>query len=395
MNRAIILLLDGVGVGELPDANCYNDIGSNTLQNLAKVIKDFRLPNLEKLGLGNIINIHGANSVQSSLACYGKMAELSKGKDSTSGHWELMGVVLNKPFPIYPNGFPKELIERFEQAIGRKVIGNIPASGTEIINKFGDKHIQTQSPIIYTSADSVFQIAAHEDVIPLAELYRMCIIARKILVGVHSVSRVIARPFTGKPGNFIRTKNRRDYSLPPPYPTLLDIAKEKSYEVVVIGKIDELFAQKGYTASFHSVNNQECFDLTLKAMDKYHNGIIFTNFIQFDMDWGHRNDCQSFYQGLIDFDSRLPEILNKLKENDILFITADHGNDPTTPSTDHSREYVPILAYGRNIRRNINLGIRKSFADLGQTIAEYLKLSTLKNGTSFYKEIKYESQFNY
>jgi phosphopentomutase len=316
------------------------------------------------------------------------MAELSAGKDSTSGHWELMGVVLNKPFPIYTSGFPKELISQFELAIGRKTIGNIPASGTEIINKLGEQHIQTQSPIIYTSADSVFQIAAHEDVIPLADLYRMCIIARKMLIGQHSVLRVIARPFTGRPGNFIRTKNRRDYSLPPPYPTLLDIAKERSYEVVAIGKLDELFAQKGYTASFHSVNNQECFNLTFKAIEKYHKGIIFTNFIQFDMDWGHRNDCPSFYQGLVDFDARLPEILNRLSDGDILFITADHGNDPTTPSTDHSREYVPVLVYGKNIRNGLNLGIRKSFADLGQTIAEFLKLPSLKNGTSFYREIK-------
>ncbi|MEO0077203.1 MAG: phosphopentomutase, partial [candidate division WOR-3 bacterium] len=255
------------------------------------------------------------------------------------------------------------------------------------INELGEEHIMTQRPIVYTSADSVFQIAAHEDVIPLSELYKMCITIRKILVGKHSVLRVIARPFTGRPGNFVRTKNRRDYSLPPPSLTLLDIAKEHKYEVVVIGKVDELFAHRGYTVSFHSVNNNECFDYTLKAMAKYRQGIIFTNFIQFDMDWGHRNDCENFYHGLVAFDQRLPEIIDNLTDDDILFITADHGNDPTTPSTDHSREYVPILVYGRNIR-GADLGIRKTFADLGQTIAEYLQLPALKNGTSFYKEIR-------
>ncbi len=388
MNRAIILLLDGVGVGELPDANLYNDVGSNTLKNLAKIIKDFHLPNLEKLGLGNIIDLNGVKKQTSPSASYGKMAELSPGKDSTSGHWELMGVVLERPFPVFPNGFPKDLIQQFESAIGRKIIGNIPASGTEIINKLGEQHINTKYPIVYTSADSVFQIAAHEDVIPINELYKMCLIARKMLTGKYNVSRVIARPFTGKLGNFTRTKNRKDFSVKPPRPTLLDIAKQNSYEVVAIGKIDELFANQGHTASVHSVNNMECFDATVKAMGKYQKSLIFTNFVQFDMDWGHRNNCEKFYKGLLEFDTRFPEILKMLKNNDILFITADHGNDPTTPSTDHSREYVPILVYGLNIRKGVNLGTRASFADLGQTIAEFLKLPTLKNGKSFYRELK-------
>lgn len=387
MNRAIILLLDGVGIGELPDANLYNDTGSNTLKNLSERIKDFHLPNLEKLGLGNIIDLNGIKKQTSPSASYGKMAELSPCKDSTSGHWELMGVVLDHPFPVFPNGFPKELIQQFETAIGRKTIGNIAASGTEIIKQLGEQHIQTQCPIVYTSADSVFQVAAHEDVIPIPELYKMCLVARKMLTGNYNVSRVIARPFIGSKGNFTRTKNRKDYSVKPPRPTLLDIAKQKLYEVVVIGKIDELFAQQGYTASVHSVNNNECFDATVKAMEKYGKGIIFTNFIQFDMDWGHRNDCENFYKGLLEFDTRLPEILRMLKDNDILFITADHGNDPTTPSTDHSREYVPVLTYGNTIRRGVNLGIRASFADLGQTIAEFLKLPFLANGKSFYREL--------
>ena len=383
--RAIILLLDGVGIGELPDAKLYNDAGSNTLKNLARTIKDFSLLNLENLGLGNLIDI---NTICSPIGAYGKMAEQSVGKDSTSGHWELMGVVLKEPFPVYPQGFPKEVIAEFERLINRKTIGNIPASGTEIINQLGDEHTKTGYPIVYTSADSVFQVAAHEEIISPNELYRMCELARKMLIGKHAVSRVIARPFIGNSGCYSRTKGRKDFALEPPTPTLLDIAKEHQYEVIAIGKVDELFALRGYTHSFHSVNNQECFDYTLQALTKYNNGIIFTNFIQFDMDWGHRNDCASFYKGLKDFDIRLPEIINQLTDDDILFITADHGNDPTTPSTDHSREYVPIIAYGKNVRQGVNLGVRESFADLGQTIAEYFSLPELKNGTSFYKEIK-------
>ncbi|MEO0092050.1 MAG: phosphopentomutase [candidate division WOR-3 bacterium] len=386
--RAIILLLDGVGVGELHDAHLYNDQGSNTLKNLSEKIPNFCLPNFEKLGLGNIIDIKGVKRNDSALASYGKMAECSPGKDSTSGHWELMGVVLKHPFPVYPQGFPKQIISKFEKIIGRKVLGNIPASGTEIINRLGEEHLRTGYPIVYTSADSVFQIAAHENVITPQELYKMCEIARKLLKGKHSVLRVIARPFIGTPGNFIRTPRRKDFSLPPPEPTLLDFAKEYNYEVVAIGKVDELFAHQGYTSSFHSVNNMECFDFTLQAMENTKNGIIFTNFIQFDMDWGHRNDCQAFYQGLLDFDTRLPEILQRLRDDDILFITADHGNDPTTPSTDHSREYVPVLVYGKKIRAGVNLEIRKTFADLGQTIAEYLQLPPLKYGVSFYREIR-------
>ncbi len=388
MKRAIILLLDGVGVGELPDAHLYNDQGSNTLKNLSGRIKDFHLPNFERLGLGNIIEINGVKRIEKPLASFGKMAELSPGKDSTSGHWELMGVILKHPFPVYPEGFPQEIINKFEKIIGRKILGNIPASGTEIINRLGEEHLKTGYPIVYTSADSVFQIAAHENVITPQELYKMCVVARKLLKGKHAVLRVIARPFVGRPGHFTRTSRRKDFSLPPPEPTLLDIAQDHHYEVVVIGKVDELFAHQGYTKAFHSVDNMNCFDYTLQAMENTKQGIIFTNFIQFDMDWGHRNDYQAFYQGLLDFDKRLPEVLDRLKDDDILFITADHGNDPTTPSTDHSREYVPLLVYGKKLRMGVNLGIRRTFADLGQTIAEYLQLPRLKNGTSFYSEIK-------
>ncbi len=387
MPRASIIVLDGVGVGELPDAEQYNDIASNSLGNLAAKIGGLSLPNLESFGLGNIIYINGLKPQTNPKSSYGKMAEKSPGKDSTSGHWEIAGIILNQCFPIYPSGFPQELIEDFEQAIGRKTLGNIPASGTEIIEKLGEEHMRTGYPIVYTSADSVCQIAAHEEVIPLNELYEMCRTARKLMSGKHCVGRVIARPFLGKSGSFYRTKNRKDFSLAPPEPTLLDITKANGYPVIAVGKIDELFANRGYTISFHSTNNQECIDYTLKALKDYSDGLIFTNLIQFDMDWGHRNDCLAYYQGLKEFDTRLPEIISQLKDDDLLAITSDHGNDPTTPSTDHSREYVPLLIYAKNLKSGINLGTRETFADLGQTVAEYLKLPPLNYGKSFLKEL--------
>jgi phosphopentomutase len=387
MPRVIIIVLDGVGVGELPDASQYNDQGSNSLGNLAEKIGDFSLSNLESLGLGNIINLKGVKRQNKPKGSFGKMAEKSPGKDSTSGHWEIAGIILNQCFPLYPKGFPKDLIERFEKAIGRKVLGNFPASGTEIIKQLGEEHMKTGYPIVYTSADSVFQIAAHESVISLNELYEMCMKARKILGGKNCVGRVIARPFIGKPGNFSRTKHRKDFSLEPPGPTLLDIAKDRGYPVIAIGKIDELFANRGYTKSFHSVNNQECIEYMLKAFKDYSTGLIFTNLIQFDMDWGHRNDYTAYYQGLREFDARLPEIISQLKNDDLLAITSDHGNDPTTSSTDHSREYVPLLIYSKGLKSGIDLGIRETFADLGQTVAEYLKLPPLNYGKSFLKEL--------
>lgn len=387
MPRAIIIVLDGVGVGELPDASQYNDKGSNSLANLAEKIGGLLLPNLESLGLGNIIEIKGLKRQVQPIGSFGKMAEKSPGKDSTSGHWEIAGVILNQCFPIYPKGFAKELIEKFEKAIGRKVLGNIPASGTEIIERLGEEHMKTGYPIVYTSADSVFQIAAHEAVIPVPKLYELCQIARTLLQGEHCVGRVIARPFIGSPGKFCRTKNRKDFSLEPPIPTLLDITKENGYPVIVIGKVDELFAQRGYTKSYHSVNNQECIDLTLNTLKENEEGLIFTNLIQFDMDWGHRNDYLAYYNGLKEFDARLPQIIVQLKTDDLLAITSDHGNDPTTPSTDHSREYVPLLIYSKSLKAGVNLGIRDTFADLGQTIAEYLKIPPLTNGKSFLKEL--------
>ncbi len=382
MKRAIALVLDGVGIGELPDAAEYGDEGSNTLGNLARNCGGIKLPVLESLGLGNISNIEGVKEVDNPLACFGKMAERSAGKDSTSGHWELFGLIVEKPFPTYPHGFPDGIIKDFESRIHHKILGNIPASGTEIISKLGDEHIKTKRPIVYTSADSVFQIACHIDVFSLDELYGFCKTARELLHGEHCVARVIARPFAGKSPHFYRTKDRRDYSLSPPKPTLLDIVKDNDLDVIAIGKIDELFGHRGYTKSYHSVNDLECVDLVLQALDEMKDGLIVANFVQFDMDWGHRNDIEGFKNGLIEIDAGIGKIIKKIKNNDILFITADHGNDPTTPSTDHSREYVPILALTSKCSGR-NLGVRKSFSDLAKTIARYFNINGIKNGEDF------------
>lgn len=389
MKRAIVLILDGVGVGELPDAKEYHDQGSNTLGNLSQACGGLKLPVLEKLGLGNIIELAGVKNVEMPLACFGKMAERSAGKDSTTGHWELMGIIIKEPFPTYPNGFPEEIIKEFETKIGHKVLGNIPASGTEIIKNLGAEHIRNKKPIVYTSADSVFQVACHVEVFTLQELYKFCETAREMLKGKHGVARVIARPFSGEAPDFYRTEDRRDYSLPPPEPTLLDLTKEQGLEVIAIGKVDNLFGNRGYTKSYHSVNNQACLDFVLKTMDepspsgKGLGELIVANFVQFDMDWGHRNDIAGFASGLEEIDAGIEKIIKKTGQNDLLFITADHGNDPTTPSTDHSREYIPILAYNSN-RPGKSLGIRESFADLAKTIAEYLGIKGIKNGEDFY-----------
>ncbi len=382
MARAIVLILDGVGVGELPDAYKYNDQGSNTLGNLSRAVGGLKLPFLESLGLGNIIEIEGVKKMENPDGFYGKMAEASSGKDSTTGHWELMGVILNKPFPTYPEGFPQKIIKEFEKRIGYKTIGNYPASGTEIIKELGEEHIKKKMPIVYTSADSVFQIACHIDIFSLDELYRFCEIARDLLQGEHGVARVIARPFAGKPPNFYRTKDRKDFSLKPPEPTLLDYAKMAGLEVIAIGKVDDIFAKQGYTKSFHSVNNLECVDFVLKSLKEIEQGLIVANFVQFDMDWGHRNDTLKFARGLEEMDSGIERIVNNLKEDDMLFITADHGNDPTTPSTDHSREYVPVISYIKG-KKGKGIGIRKTFCDLAQTIARYMKINGLKNGEDF------------
>uniref|UniRef100_A0A7V3PSR0 Phosphopentomutase n=1 Tax=candidate division WOR-3 bacterium TaxID=2052148 RepID=A0A7V3PSR0_UNCW3 len=386
--RVIIFVLDGVGCGELPDAERFHDCGSNTLGNLALATGGLNLPNLTRLGLGNILEIKGVPAQRQPAAAFGKMAEKSAGKDSTTGHWEIAGVITSEPFPVFPDGFPQSLIREFEERIGRRVLGNVAASGTEIIKQLGVEHLQTGFPIVYTSADSVFQVAAHIEVIPLEELYRMCKIARELLTGRYRVARVIARPFAGEPGSFYRTPQRRDFSCPPPMPTLLDNVKAAGMGVVAVGKIDELFAGQGITRSFHSVKNEECLEFTRKILNQVEPGLLFVNLVQFDMDWGHRNDPFGFARGLEQFDQALSEIIPALQAEDLMFITADHGCDPTTPSTDHSREYVPLLVYGLKIQPGVNLGVRETFADLGQTAAEFLGGSPTPAGSSFLKAIK-------
>ncbi len=371
----------------MPDAVLYGDVGSNTLVNTAKAVGGLNLPNLEKLGLGKIDNIPGMADNCKAIGNYGKMAALSVGKDSTAGHWEMMGLVLKKPFPVYPKGFPESIIKTFEEKIGSKTLGNYPASGTEILEKLGEKHMQTGFPIVYTSADSVFQIAAHEEIIPVERLYEICRIARKILAGEHAVGRVIARPFVGQPGNFKRTANRKDVSLEPVAETILDQLKEKKFKVIGIGKIEDLFAGRGVTAAYHTESNQDGVEKTLQALEADGEGLYFTTLVDFDTLWGHRNDPFGFASGLQQFDLCLEEILSSLEENDLLILTADHGCDPTTPSTDHSREYVPLIVYGKKIKSDVNLGVRKTFADIGATIAEIFNLEGTGMGTSFLKQI--------
>ncbi|MGB9857274.1 MAG: phosphopentomutase [Dictyoglomaceae bacterium] len=387
MKRVILIVLDGVGIGELPDAYKFNDKGSNTLANIAKAIGGLNLPNLEKLGLSNIYPILGVKPQDRPLAYFGKMAEKSPGKDTTTGHWEIAGLILDKPFPTYPHGFPKEIIERFEREIGRKVLGNYPASGTEIIQRLGEEHIKTGYPIVYTSADSVFQIAAHEEVIPVEELYRMCEIARNILQGEHAVARVIARPFLGEKGNFYRTPRRKDFSLPPPRKTLLDFLKENRKDVIGIGKIEDIFAGRGLTYSLHQNNNREGMENIIKAWSILKEGIIFVNLVDFDMVYGHRNNIEGFARALEEFDSFLPNIISLLEKEDWLIITADHGCDPTTESTDHSREYVPLLIYSKGFSQVKSLGILPTFSNLGKTIADYFKIENNLDGESFLKEL--------
>lgn len=387
MKRVIIIVLDSAGIGELPDAAEYGDVGSNTLGNIAASVNGFALPNLEKLGLGNIEGTVGFKAAEEPMGCFGKMAERSAGKDTTTGHWELAGITLIKPFPVYPEGFPEDIVRQFENAIGTKTLGNYPASGTVIINELGHQHVKTGYPIIYTSADSVFQIAAHEDIIPIERLYEICRTAREILKGEHAVGRVIARPFIGTEGNYTRTANRRDFSLEPPDKTLLDHVKEAGLEVKAIGKIDDIFAGRGITDSVHIQGNMDGVDKAIGFIRKEFSGLIFANLVDFDMQFGHRNDTEGYARALKEFDGRVPEIIDAMKDQDILFITADHGCDPTTKSTDHSREYVPLLVYGKGIRRGVNLGIRKTFSDLAQTAAEILGVGGSFDAASFYGEI--------
>jgi phosphopentomutase len=384
--RAILLVLDGVGIGELPDAADYGDEGSNTLVNMAKAVGGLNLPNLQRMGLGNIEQIEGIPPAEKPIACYGKMREVSAGKDTTTGHWEIAGIIREKPFPTYPNGFPPEIVEAFEKAIGRKVLGNKPASGTVIIEELGEEHLRTGYPIVYTSADSVFQIAAHEEIVPVEQLYEWCRIAREILRGEHEVARVIARPFIGTPGNFKRTPRRRDFSVPPPYPTLLDALTEVGLKVVTVGKIDDIFAGRGVTFAIHTSDNRDGMQQveTLTAQGDF--DFLWCTLVDFDTVYGHRNNPQGFAQALREFDEWLGNFLPKLGEGDLLIITADHGNDPTTPSTDHSREYVPLLIWTPSLKEGKSLGVRQTFADVTVTIADWLKVEWHGAGKSCLSE---------
>lgn len=384
--RAIIIVLDSVGIGELPDAAQYGDQGSATLQHIYESIPNFRLPNLEQLGLGNINQVESIPKSEHPIGAYCKMAEQSPGKDTTTGHWEMSGVILEKAFQTFPDGFSDEIMHEFIRETGYDYLCNKAISGTEVIKLFGEEHIQTKKLIVYTSADSVFQIAAHEEVIPLEELYHICQITRKILDKYH-VGRVIARPFIGDaPITFLRTTNRRDFSMIPYEKTILVAIKEAGMEVAGVGKIEDIFAKQGLTSAVHTVSNQNGIDLTLQYMENIQHGLIFTNLVDFDMLYGHRNNVRGYSNALIEFDLKLPQILSAMRKDDILFITADHGCDPTTASTDHSREYVPLLVYGQNIEP-VNLGIRSTFSDLGQTIADYLNITPLAHGTSFLSDI--------
>lgn len=384
INNVTLIVLDSVGIGELPDAYRYGDEGSNTLSNIIRDAKDVRLPNLNKLGLGMIKGVTGLQSVNGIDGSYGRLMEKSPGKDTTTGHWEIGGIILEQPFPTFPNGFPNELISQFERLIGTKIIGNKVASGTVIINELGQEHISTGYPIVYTSADSVFQIAAHEDIIPVNKLYEICKTAREILKDKYAVGRVIARPFIGESGNFTRTSNRRDFSLKPIHDTILDRIKNEGYEVMAVGKIEDIFGGQGITESIHTENNMDGVDKTIEFMKKHKKGLVFTNLVDFDMKYGHRNDVEGYAKALMDFDSRLPEIISNLREDEVLMITADHGCDPTTESTDHSREYIPVLIYGDKIKKGVDIGTRESFTDIGKTIIEMLGIHDEKaNGQSF------------
>ncbi|MBF7097138.1 phosphopentomutase [Alkalibacter mobilis] len=385
--RIIWIVIDSVGIGELPDANLYGDEGSNTLGNLYKAMPKLKLPNMEKLGLGNIQGVSNIPRTKIPAGAFGKAGQKSPGKDTTTGHWEMAGIILEKPFPLFPNGFPDSFIQEFQDAIGRKVLGNYAASGTEIINILGEKHMETGSPIVYTSGDSVFQIAAHEDVIPLKELYSICEKARELLKEDLAVGRVIARPFTGsKNGDFVRTANRHDYALDPFHDTVLNRIEDKGLKVYGIGKIHDIFNGYGVSESSKMNDNRHGMLKVMEHMKIVKEGLIFINLVDFDMKFGHRNDVEGYAQALMVFDEQLGELMEQIKEDDILIINADHGCDPTTASTDHSREYVPILVYGTKIK-NVDLGIRESFSDIGQTVAELLETKPIRNGKSFADKI--------
>ena len=386
MRRVVLIVLDACGIGELPDATKYGDVGANTLGHVVEKMKP-ELPNMSSLGLGNIGGWKDYMD-EEPIGCYGKMAEQAPGKDTTIGHWEMAGLIMDKPFPTYPHGFPKEVIDQFEEETGMQVIGNKPASGTQIIEELGPEHIQTGKLIVYTSADSVFQIAAHEGIIPPMDLWHICRQARRILTGENAVARVIARPFVGVPGAFERTANRRDFSVDPMGDTMLDVLKSAGKDVIGVGKIEDIFNHRGLTRKDHAAGNPACIDSTIEFLKKdYWSGLLFTNLVDTDMLYGHRNDPEGFAKALEEFDRRLIEIIRLLKEDDLLIITADHGCDPCDVSTDHTREYVPLMVWGLGVNEGVNLGVRKTFADVAKTTLEALGVPNTLPGTSFYRQL--------
>ena len=386
--RAFLIVLDGVGIGALPDAADYGDQGTHTLLHVAEAAGGLSLPVLERLGLGRLLALPGVRAISDPRGARGRLAEASKGKDSTTGHWELAGLKLGRAFPTYPHGFPVPLLERWSERIGRGWIGNVAASGTEIIARLGAEHERSGRLIVYTSADSVFQIAAHERRVPLDELYAACRAARELLTGEHAVGRVIARPFVGEPGDYRRTPNRRDFSLEPPAETLLDRLKRAGQRVVTVGKVDDLFAGRGVSEAIHTRNNAEGEDVLVDLARRAGEGLVFANLVDFDQQYGHRNDAPGFARALEQFDERCGEIEGRLRDDELCLVTADHGNDPTTPGTDHTREYTPLLVAGPRVRPGVDLGTRATFADVGATLAEMLGVGRLAHGTSFLRELR-------
>lgn len=386
MKRAVLIVLDSAGVGSLPDAERFGDAGADTMGHIISK-RGLETPNMDRLGLRCIDGVSFHKKTADISGCYGKAAEQTLAKDTTSGHWEIAGHPMERPFRTYPNGFPHRVIREFEARIGRKTLGNYTASGTEIIRILGEEHMRTGKPIVYTSADSVFQIAAHEEVIPIEELYRYCQIARELLVGDDAVGRIIARPFVGAPGDFQRTSRRRDYALAPEQDTILDSIVASGQEVMAVGKIEDIFCNRGISRSDHTTNNDAGVEAILRFLQEDGQGLIFANLVDFDTLYGHRNDLDGYGKALERFDAQLPRITGAMRGEDLLMVTADHGCDPTFPGTDHTREYIPILVWGRGVRRGVNLEVRDTFADIGSTIHEYLGLGPWRCGSSFLGEI--------